>query len=77
MGMAEKWYFKTPGLAVLFLAIGPFALPFVWLNPRFDRNKKIMITVIICVISLILGIMLADSLRSIFRYYDAILNGNI
>jgi len=75
--MAEKWYHKTTGLIILFVAIGPFALPFVWLNPRFDRNTKVKITIIISLISIILGIMVADSLRSIFRYYGAILNGNI
>ncbi|MBU4143172.1 hypothetical protein KJ590_04225 [Patescibacteria group bacterium] len=72
--MAEKWYFRTTGLIILFVSIGPFALPFVWLNPRFGRRKKVIITAITLAISFFLGALLVNSLRSIFRYYDIILN---
>jgi hypothetical protein len=72
--MAEKWYFKTTSLMILFVSIGPFALPFVWLNPRFSRRKKIIITAITVFISFFLGVLLVNSLRSISRYYDIILN---
>ncbi len=72
--MAEKWYFRTTSLIILFVSIGPFALPFVWLNPRFGRRKKVIITAITLAISFFLGVLLVNSLRSIFRYYDIILN---
>jgi len=72
--MAEKWYFKTTGLIVLFVSLGPLALPFVWFNPHFSHKKKVIITTITLIISFFLGIILVNSLRSIFRYYDTILN---
>ncbi|MBM3255189.1 MAG: hypothetical protein FJZ08_02685 [Candidatus Omnitrophica bacterium] len=72
--MAEKWYFKTTSLIILFISIGPFALPFLWLNPHISHRKKINITIIIAIISIILGIQVANSLRSIIRYYDIIIN---
>ena len=72
--MAEKWYFKTTGLIMLFVSVGPLALPFVWFNPRLSRRNKRVITIITLIISFFLGIILFYSLRSIFRYYDAIFN---
>jgi hypothetical protein len=72
--MAEKWYFKTTGLIMLFVSLGPLALPFVWLNPRLTHRKKRVITIITLFISFFLGIIVFYSLRSIFRYYDAIFN---
>lgn len=68
----EKWYYKTSTLAVSFLVIGPLMLPLVWLNPRLKRNSKIIISVIIIIVSYLLGIMLVDSIRKITSYYQQI-----
>jgi len=71
-----KWYFKTYGLVIALLCVGPLALPLVWLNPRFSRVKKIIITIIIIILSYYLGSMLINSLRSIKDYYGIIFKGN-
>lgn len=42
-----KWYFSNTGVIIVLLAIGPFALPLVWLNPRYKIHIKILLTVII------------------------------
>ncbi len=66
----EKLYFKTPALIIAFLCIGPFALPLVWLNPRFSKKSKIIISVIVIILTYFLGIMLANSIQSISKYYQ-------
>jgi len=66
----EKLYFKTPALIIAFLCIGPFALPLVWLNPRFSKKSKIIISVIVIILTYFLGIMLANSIKSISKYYQ-------
>ena len=71
-----KWYFKTYWIVIAFLCVGPLALPLVWLNPRFSRGKKIIVTIIIIILSYYLGFMLSNSLRSIKNYYGIILQGN-
>jgi uncharacterized protein YacL len=73
---ATKWYFKTYGIVIAFLCLGPLALPLVWLNPRFSQVKKIIITIIVMILSYYLGSMLINSLRSIKDYYGIILKGN-
>jgi len=61
----NKWYFGTSFLIIAFLCIGPLMLPLVWFNPALARDKKIIITLIITVISVILGIILVNSIKSV------------
>jgi uncharacterized membrane protein YvbJ len=68
----EKWYLKTFWLVMAFLCIGPFALPLFWINPRFSRRKKIVISIIVIIISYLLGISVVNSLRTINSYYRQI-----
>lgn len=68
----EKWYFKTSTLVVAFLCAGPFALPLVWFHPRYSLNKKIVITIIVIILSYLLGFLVTRSLKSIFEYYQII-----
>jgi hypothetical protein len=42
-----KWYFSNAVVVVALLSIGPFALPLVWLNPRYKTHIKILLTIII------------------------------
>lgn len=69
----EKFYFKTSSLLVAFLCVGPFALPLVWFNPRFSKNTKIIVTLVIVIASYILGSVMVTSIKSISEYYKAIL----
>lgn len=68
----KQWHFKTSVLVIAFLCIGPFALPLLWFNPRFSREIKIVITIIVIILSYLLGILVVDSLKSIIRYYQQI-----
>ena len=67
-----KWYHKTSAFIIAFLCIGPFALPLVWFNPCYDKIKKTVITVIVIVVSVILGIATASALKTINAYYQQI-----
>ncbi|MCX5702551.1 MAG: zinc ribbon domain-containing protein [Candidatus Omnitrophica bacterium] len=71
-----KWYFKPYSIVIAFLCVGPLALPLVWLNPRFSREKKIILTIIIIILSYYLGSMLINSLRSIKDYYGIIIRND-
>lgn len=70
----EKWYFKTYILVLLFLTVGPFALPLFWFNPRYSKKSKVITSIIILVISYFLVIITLKSLKSIFTYYGLIFN---
>jgi len=66
----DKWYFQPYMLVIAFLCVGPFVLPLVWRNPRFSRRTKTFITVLIIVLTCLLGVVLVKSLKSLYEYYN-------
>ena len=43
-----KWYHRPVWvLALLFLVLGPLALPYLWGSPRFSRLLKVALTVLV------------------------------
>ena len=70
----KKWYFKLHILIIGFLSIGPFALPLLWFNPRYNRRLKTIVTILIILFSFLLGIMFVNSLRIIAKYYQQVFN---
>lgn len=68
----EKWYLKTYWLIIAFLCVGPLALPMLWLNPRFSRKRKIIISIIIVILSYYLSVVAIKSLKTIGSYYEQI-----
>ena len=50
----SKWYFSTSAVVMAALCVGPFALPLVWLNPRYRIVPKLLITA--AIIGLTLGL---------------------
>lgn len=42
-----KWYYRPAWVVVLlFVVLGPLALPFLWKSPRFSRPLKVVLTVL-------------------------------
>jgi len=70
----EKWYFKSWSLAVSFFFVGPFMLPLVWVNPGFSKNKKIVITVIVLILTCLLTVVFLRSLKYLENYYQLMQN---
>ena len=66
----KKWYFQPIGMIILFFAVGPLALPLVWMNPDLNKNQKLIISVIAIAVSWALGVMAANSLKKIISYYQ-------
>ena len=68
-----KWYFKTSSVIISFLVVGPFVLPLIWANPGYSRNKKIVMTVVICLITFFVVKVMAYSMGQIKAYYQPLL----
>jgi hypothetical protein len=68
----EAWYLRTSVLIVAFLAVGPFALPLVWVNPRFTAAKKAVVTAVMVAVTGLLLWLSVYSLKQISTYYELI-----
>ncbi len=49
-----KWYYSTITVIIAVLALGPFALPLVWWNPRYRLVTKLAVTVGIITLTVVL-----------------------
>ena len=65
----EKWYFKTYWMIIIFLSVGPFALPLLWFNPRFSKMNKIIFTIIALIASYFLIVSTVASIKSFESVY--------
>ncbi|MBU1086675.1 MAG: zinc ribbon domain-containing protein [Candidatus Omnitrophica bacterium] len=66
----KKWYYQPFGMIFMFIAIGPFALPLVWLNPDLKKETKIIITAIVAIVSYLVGIVVSNSVKNLMEYYN-------
>lgn len=47
-----KWCFSTSAIVIALLCLGPLALPFVWLNPRYRTATKVVVTAVVIVLTI-------------------------
>jgi hypothetical protein len=68
----EKWFLKTRSVVIALLAFGPFALPLLWLHPRYRLRAKIFWTTVVLVVTVILLRATAASVESLKSACDQI-----
>ncbi|MCL2390400.1 MAG: zinc ribbon domain-containing protein, partial [Endomicrobia bacterium] len=54
---------------IAFLCVGPFAIPLVWINKQYSLNKKIILTAIMLVLSVILIFFTYKSVNAMLSVY--------
>ena len=47
-----KWYYSTSAVVIGLLFLGPFALPLVWRNPKYEVITKVIITIVVIVVTI-------------------------
>jgi predicted nucleic acid-binding Zn ribbon protein len=47
-----KWYYSTSAIVIGLLVAGPFALPLVWKNPKYEPITKTIITIVVIVVTI-------------------------
>ncbi len=70
----QKWYLKPSILVVGFLTVGPLMLPLVWINPKYDQKKKLIITAVILVITYFISKIMMHSVEQIKQSYGPIMD---
>ncbi|MBF0428011.1 MAG: hypothetical protein HQL94_03750 [Magnetococcales bacterium] len=65
MTQEQAWYLKKSVVWTLILAVGPLALPLVWLSPHFSRTYKTVLTLLLLLLTAFMiygGLMMRDKL---------------
>lgn len=65
----RPWYFRTPVVVMVILALMPLGLPLVWFNPYYARKIKIAVTVIVLAASYALWVATAQVMSGLQEYY--------
>ena len=65
-----KWYFATVTVVVALLCVGPFALPLLWLNPRYKIITKVVVMVIVIVVTVLLCYLAAHLYNSLMQQVE-------
>jgi len=56
-----KWYYRPVWvLVLLFLVLGPLALPYLWRSPGFSRRVKVVLTVLVLAYA---GLFIDETIR--------------
>lgn len=66
------WYFRTSVIVLLFLSVGPFALPLIWWRPNTSRAWKIGITVGVLLLSWLFWLASLKALEGFEQYFELI-----
>ncbi len=62
-----KWYQSTSFIVIALLCVGPFALPLVWINPRYSKTTRIVVTVVVIVLTIVLSYIMAGLYKTLME----------
>jgi hypothetical protein len=63
-----RWYLKPViVLLLLFIVLGPFALPLLYKSPKFNKTLKILLTVVVVIYTLYLVFVSLEIGREVYR----------
>ena len=68
----SKWYFSTSVIIIGLISVGPFALPLVWLHPRYHIVTKVILTVIVIAFTIWLYSLTRDTYTTLMQQLKAL-----
>ena len=74
-GQGVRWYHKTWGIIILlFLVLGPLAIPLLWRSPVIPRERKLLLTMLCLAFTSLLGWMLIQTYLGIINEITGSMN---
>ncbi|MCM8539229.1 MAG: hypothetical protein NE328_03070 [Lentisphaeraceae bacterium] len=62
-----KWYFSNGMVTIGLLSLGPFALPLVWFNPKYNIAIKIILSIAVIALSVWFYILVQDMYQDLMK----------
>ena len=66
----QKWYFSSVAILASILILGPFALPQIWLHPKYSKMLKVIITVVVLAITTWCYFIMRDMYRDLMQQME-------
>ena len=67
-----KWYYSTSAVVIGLLFLGPFALPLVWRNPKYEVITKVIITIVVIVVTIWLCYLMGQMYQRLIERVNAL-----
>ncbi len=67
-----KWYYSTSVIVIGLLVVGPFALPLVWKNPKYEVITKVIITIVVIAVTIWLCYFVGHMYQRLIEQIDAL-----
>ncbi len=67
-----KWYYSTSAIVIGLLVLGPFALPLVWRNPKYELITKIIITIVVIGVTIWLCYLMGQMYQQLIKRVNAL-----
>ena len=67
-----KWYYSTSAIVIGLLVVGPFALPLVWKNPKYQVITKVVITVAVIAVTIWLFYLTGQMYQRLIQQINAL-----
>ncbi len=64
---SKKWYYSTATVVLALLSLGPFALPLVWVHPRYNPLLKLVISIATIVLTVVLCYAMAAMYKNLME----------
>ena len=65
-----KWYYSTGMIVIALLSVGPFALPLVWLNPRYNLKTRTLISIAVIAVTVLCILAMIPLVRFLIEQYQ-------
>ncbi|MCD4781759.1 MAG: zinc ribbon domain-containing protein [Candidatus Omnitrophica bacterium] len=66
------FYARTSFILMMFICVGPLAVPLVWIRPGLSTGKKVLLTLIILALSYLIWLQVQRAMGSLEQYYRLI-----
>jgi len=67
-----KWYYSTSAVVIGLLVLGPFALPLVWRNPKYELITKVIITIVVIGVTIWLCYLMGQMYQRLIERVNAL-----
>ena len=71
-GGGVDWYYKTPMVILWIMLLGPFALPFIFKNPKYSASQKTVWSFVAIVYTALLTLMLLGIIIFYLKFLEQI-----